>query len=53
MEGDDEAKKFMDWTDKVNDAKVKEYIVDSYVMSAVSSQGIDGNEALIEYFKKT
>ena len=52
MEGDDEAKKFMDWTDKVNDAKVKEYIVDSYVMSAVSSQGIDGNEALIEYFKK-
>ena len=34
------------------EAKVKEYIVDSYVMSAVSSQGIDGNEALIEYFKK-
>lgn len=52
MEGDDEAKKFKDWTDKVSDAKVKEYIVDSYVMSAVSSQGIDGNEALIEYFRK-
>lgn len=52
MEGDDEAKKFMAWTDKVSDMKVKEYIVDSYVMSAVSSQGIDGNEDLIEYYKK-
>ena len=52
MEGKDYAKNFMTWTDKVSDPKVKEYIVNSHVTSAVANQGIDGNETLIEYFRK-
>ena len=53
FQGGDSNKEFMAFVDaNVKDAKVKSYVTDSYIYDIVSKRGLDGNDELVDYYRK-